>query len=431
MTGILHALAGPGSSSPMRIARAAGKLPRAVGSHRRHVQAMCEVAEMLSDRLSVPAPVTALFAHFTARWDGKGESAGLRGTGIPLALRIVHVARDVVFQRLLGGDDYAVRVAQERAGHAFDPAVVAELAVHAVEILDLDERSAWDDALALEPAPWLFLSEHEVDRALAAMGDFADLVSPFLVGHSSGVAALVTEAGRSCRLPRSELTTTRRAALVHDLGRVALWAGVWQKATSLTPDEWERVRLHAYHSERILSRSPFLAALAPIASAHHERLDGGGYHRGSAANTLSVPARLLAAADAYHAMTEPRAPPGSAGEPCRGRAAQRVTCGAARRRLCRRRAGGRRASRPARRATGRSDRARGPGRCADRTWNADQAGRTCAWYLGQDGRPTRTERLFQDRRLDPGCGRALRHGARPRGMGRTPDGRPRQPLLAS
>jgi len=307
MTGILHALAGPGSSSPMRIARAAGKLPRAVGSHRRHVQAMCEVAEMLSDRLSVPAPVTALFAHFTARWDGKGESAGLRGTGIPLALRIVHVARDVVFQRLLGGDDYAVRVAQERAGHAFDPAVVAELAVHAVEILDLDERSAWDDALALEPAPWLFLSEHEVDRALAAMGDFADLVSPFLVGHSSGVAALVTEAGRSCRLPRSELTTTRRAALVHDLGRVALWAGVWQKATSLTPDEWERVRLHAYHSERILSRSPFLAALAPIASAHHERLDGGGYHRGSAANTLSVPARLLAAADAYHAMTEPRA----------------------------------------------------------------------------------------------------------------------------
>jgi HD-GYP domain-containing protein (c-di-GMP phosphodiesterase class II) len=98
----------------------------------------------------------------------------------------------------------------------------------------------------------------------------------------------------------------RRGALVHDLGRVAVPVRIWQKAAPLTPDDWERVRLHAYHSERVLTRSRFLAALAPVASFHHERLDGSGYHRGTAAAEIAPPARLLATADAYHAMTEPR-----------------------------------------------------------------------------------------------------------------------------
>jgi HD-GYP domain-containing protein (c-di-GMP phosphodiesterase class II) len=82
--------------------------------------------------------------------------------------------------------------------------------------------------------------------------------------------------------------------------------GIWQKPGPLTPDEWEQVRLHPYHTERVLSRSPFLSALAPVAGAHHERLDGSGYHRGSVGAELALPARLLAAADVYHAMTEPR-----------------------------------------------------------------------------------------------------------------------------
>jgi HD-GYP domain-containing protein (c-di-GMP phosphodiesterase class II) len=71
-------------------------------------------------------------------------------------------------------------------------------------------------------------------------------------------------------------------------------------------DDWERVRLHAYQTERILTQSPFLARLIPAAGFHHERLDGSGYHRGVGASSLQPEARLLAAADAYHAMTEPR-----------------------------------------------------------------------------------------------------------------------------
>src|SRR5919108_584781 len=98
----------------------------------------------------------------------------------------------------------------------------------------------------------------------------------------------------------------RRAALVHDLGRVAIGARTWQRARPLTVGEWEQVRLHPYQTERVISRSLFLSALAPVAGAHHERLDGSGYHRGSAGAELPLPARVLAAADAYQAMTEPR-----------------------------------------------------------------------------------------------------------------------------
>jgi HD-GYP domain-containing protein (c-di-GMP phosphodiesterase class II) len=102
------------------------------------------------------------------------------------------------------------------------------------------------------------------------------------------------------------VTAIRRAGLVHDLGRVAAHPRIWQKPGPLSADEWEQVRLHPYQTERVLSRSGFLAALAPIAGVHHERLDGSGYHRGCAGAALAMPARVLAAADAYQAMTEPR-----------------------------------------------------------------------------------------------------------------------------
>ena len=133
-----------------------------------------------------------------------------------------------------------------------------------------------------------------------------DLLSPFLVGHAAGVADLAAAAARRRGLTDTEVAGVRRAASVHDLGRVAIAAHLWQKAAALTPDEWERVRLHPYYTERVLARSPFLSALAATAGCHHERFDGTGYHRGLAAANLSVPARLVAAADAYHAMIEPR-----------------------------------------------------------------------------------------------------------------------------
>ncbi len=104
---------------------------------------------MLTDRLGLPPSVRGLFVHLTERWDGKGEPAGAKGDEIPLAIRIVHVARDAAFQRLLGGVDHAARIVRDRAGHAFDPAIATLLADEADEILALDEdTTAWDETIA-------------------------------------------------------------------------------------------------------------------------------------------------------------------------------------------------------------------------------------------------------------------------------------------
>ena len=222
-------------------------------------------------------------------------------------MRIVHVARDATFQRMVAGPAVAARIVRSRGGHAFDPAVATCLADDAGAIFaGLAEGSAWDRVLAAEPAPGLTLEGAAIDRALSAMGDFADLASPYLVGHSAGVAEWRARRPSTAAPRGSTRRRVRRAALVHDLGRVAIPLRIWHKPGPLAPDEWERVRLHAYHSERVLARSPFLAALASVATAHHERLDGSGYHRGAAAGALPLAARLLAAADAYCAMTEPR-----------------------------------------------------------------------------------------------------------------------------
>jgi HD-GYP domain-containing protein (c-di-GMP phosphodiesterase class II) len=196
---------------------------------------------------------------------------------------------------------------RSRAGKAFDPVIATLLADEAPDILTVSTgRSVWDDTLAAEPTAPLVLRGPAVDEALAAIGDFTDLVSPYLVGHSSGVAALASDAAERLGLGAADVLGLRRAGLLHDLGRVAVPAGLWQKPGPLTADEWERVRLHAYHTERVLSRAPELAGIAVSCGRHHERLDGSGYHRACGSAELPPASRVLAAADAFHAMTEPR-----------------------------------------------------------------------------------------------------------------------------
>jgi len=120
------------------------------------------------------------------------------------------------------------------------------------------------------------------------------------------VAELAAKAARRCGLPEADAVTIRRAGLLHDIGRVGVSAGIWGKPGPLSEREWERVRMHPYYTERVLARPGVLARLGALAALHHERLDGSGYYRGLPASMLLPAARILAAADVYHAMTEPR-----------------------------------------------------------------------------------------------------------------------------
>ncbi len=304
--GIVRSIPDPESGRLARALQVSRTLPRAMRGHPAHMAAMCEVAQMLGERLGLPSSIHGLLGLLTERWDGKGGLVGLRGDAIPVALRIVAVARDVSMQRWVGGQQYAVDVVRARAGAGHDPHVAEHFCAHADELVPDGGQSLWDVGLSREPGVPLMLTGPAIDEALAAMGDFADLAAPCLTGHSDGVARLTQAAAKRMGFDAGAQREVTRAARVHDLGTVAVSAAVWQRPGPLTTDEREQVRLHAYHTERLLAPSPFLSRLARTASAHHERCDGSGYHRGVGAAQLSTEARLLAVADTYHTMTEPR-----------------------------------------------------------------------------------------------------------------------------
>lgn len=269
--------------------------------------AHCEVAQRMAERLGFDVKIQHALGQVFERWDGRGLPHRLKGDEIVYPVRIVQVAHDAEIYLRLGGVPAAVSMVRQRTGGAYDPHIAERFCNVAHQLqADLDTISAWDAVLAAEPEPWLIMSEVQFDSALHALADFTDLKSPYLVGHSRGVAELAATAAQCCGLPPADVIAVRRAGLLHDLGRTSVSTGIWDKLGPLTDGEWERVRLHPYYTERVLARSNTLSPLGSLAALHHERLNGSGYYRGASAKQLPVTARILAAADVYHALTELR-----------------------------------------------------------------------------------------------------------------------------
>jgi HD-GYP domain-containing protein (c-di-GMP phosphodiesterase class II) len=150
------------------------------------------------------------------------------------------------------------------------------------------------------------LSDAQFETALRAITNFIDLKSPYFLGHGQAVADLAYEAGRALGASGDDLTTLRRAGLVHGFGRLGVSNSILDKPGPLGAGEWERIRLQPYVTERMLQQSAALAPLGAIAVQHRERLDGSGYPRALFGKSISMAARVLGAADAYQAMCEPR-----------------------------------------------------------------------------------------------------------------------------
>jgi HD-GYP domain-containing protein (c-di-GMP phosphodiesterase class II) len=311
------------------------------------------IARTLGEQLELPEEVLEALAAAYERWDGRGWPGELGGEDVPMAARIAQLAEFVEVANRMGGVEAARELARERRGGQFD-AMLADLIDAEGDLLlsGLDTVATWDAVIDAEPALAVVLSGERFDAALLAIASFVDLKSPYFLGHARAVAELAAETGARLGLAEGEVRLLRRAGLVHDLGRLGISNAIWDKPGPLGAGEWERVRLHPYLTERMLCQSPALAPLAAIVIGHRERLDGSGYPRGLAGAGISRPARILAAADAYQAMREPRAhrPARSAdaaaaevpADVCAGRhhaAAVEAVLGAAGHRVVRRREG--------------------------------------------------------------------------------------------
>jgi HD-GYP domain-containing protein (c-di-GMP phosphodiesterase class II) len=262
-------------------------------------------ANQLSSDLGLPDEVGQAVKHTFERWDGKGPFKQ-RGVNIPITGRIVNIADVVEVFHNAGGVDAAVDVCRKRRGTQFDPALVDLVADDDGSLFaDLD-RTTWDTVVDLEPGGPSPMPPDELDAALIAIGDYVDVKSPFTLGHTRAVAELAANASDVLGLDRPEREHVRHAALVHDLGRLGVSNAIWDKPGELSVAEAERVRFHPYLTERMLASSPRLAPLGATAAQHHERLDGSGYPRGLRGESLSIGARLLAAADTYVGKLEDR-----------------------------------------------------------------------------------------------------------------------------
>jgi HD-GYP domain-containing protein (c-di-GMP phosphodiesterase class II) len=259
-------------------------------------QAACEVADAFGKRLGVDTKTRAAIAASFERWNGRGLPNGLKGAAIPRPMRIVQLAQELEVLARIEGIDRALATIESRRGNAYEPALVDLVVDEAPQWCKaLEQLDPWDEALAIAPAceP---LDAAATQEALLVLADFADLKSPWTNGHSRAVAALARDA---CG------PTAEAAALVHDLGCVAVPNTIWDKDGLLTRDERDRAEAHALVTDQLLRRVPYLAGFADAAAAH-ERTNGSGYHRRCTAAQLDDAARVVAAADCYQAMTSDR-----------------------------------------------------------------------------------------------------------------------------
>lgn len=287
--------------------RRVGAILSGIRSGQTEFQVVCrDVALQVGEMLDIGPTIRQALAQCHERWDGEGGPKHLRGEEIRIPARVFNVAHQADLFNRLGGADAAVAIVRRGRGRLYDPNVADRFCERAPQYLArLESEPSWDAVLAAEPGPTRWLAPDELDAVERAIANFADIRSPFTVGHSAGVASMAEAAARGLGLASRDAADVRRAGLLHDLGRSGVPAAVWNKVDPLTIDEAKRVKEHPSLTELVLARSSALGHLGTLAGLHHERLDGSGY-RGVSAAFQPLGSQVLAVADAYHTKLEPR-----------------------------------------------------------------------------------------------------------------------------
>jgi HD-GYP domain-containing protein (c-di-GMP phosphodiesterase class II) len=297
-----------GQTMGKRVRTVASMLARAPAVLPAALRGRCEVAIRFAVRLGLGPRVERALDEAFERWDGKGLPAGKKGADVCLAARIVSIAELAAAYVAVGGVSGARAVVAARSGGHVDPDLAARFVEDADALLaDAMAPSLWDRVLEVEPRPFARVGASKQRAAAELLADFADLKSTWTLGHSRGVAARAMRGAEALGATDEERARVEIAALVHDIGRVAISNALWDKPGALGAGEMEQVRTHAFHTDRIVRAiGGAIGDVAQLASVAHERVDGSGYHRGLASSGISKWARLVAAADVAQALSEAR-----------------------------------------------------------------------------------------------------------------------------
>jgi putative nucleotidyltransferase with HDIG domain len=258
-------------------------------------------------------PTSGAIQMLDVHWDEKGHPNHPHGEEIPQLSRVLAVAQHLDVFATEKNPELAISVLCERGDRWFDPELVNV-------VLELDGNGRlWSRCLAAEPIestraivlgmqPDLSqrVEADEIDRICEAFAAVVDAKSPFTYRHSKGVADVATGLATALSLSTERVQLVRRAALLHDLGKLAVPNTILDKSGDLTAEEWDIVVQHPRLTKEILARIDSFAELAEIAGAHHEKLDGSGYPDGLSGSQICLEARIIAVADIYQAMTEGR-----------------------------------------------------------------------------------------------------------------------------
>ncbi len=265
-----------------------------------------EIARKMRFNQSVAAGIQSLDEH----WNGSGKPSGLIGEAIPLPSRIALMAQVVDVFNMSNGAMAAIAEIKSRSGTWFDPHLVQafeQVASNSDFWAQLGSQTLDQEIYALEPATMTInVDEDYLDDIAAAFAEVIDSKSPFTSGHSDRVTLYTDMIARELGVPSERRRWLRRAALLHDIGKLGVSNTILDKPGKLDGEEWKAMQKHAEYSESILARTAIFADLAPIAGAHHEKLDGSGYPKGFSGEQIPFEARIITVADIFDALTADR-----------------------------------------------------------------------------------------------------------------------------
>jgi HD-GYP domain-containing protein (c-di-GMP phosphodiesterase class II) len=269
--------------------------------------ALCDASTQLTEIVGAGPRIMTALDQLCERWDGRGAPSHVQGEDMVVPMRLHQIGPIVEIAHQRDGRAAAAAVVRRRAGRHFDPRLATVFLQEQGPLFDaIEDPHVFERFLRLEPEPIEWADERRIDSLARALAIFTDLKTPIFMVHSTGVAALAERAAGQLGLGADDTRALRLAGLLHDIGRVSVPNSIWTQPGPLDWSAWERVRLHPYYTGRILGPIRALAPVADIATAAYERLDGSGYPQHRIAQTLSLPARVLAAADMAFAMSEDR-----------------------------------------------------------------------------------------------------------------------------